>query len=83
MIDRSAQAAMVIVLERDETKGLQHTGGRSPHRAENLRHAVDWPRLRLKGEFHERAGSQRLLQLQQSTSHGNALEFCSCTPAIF
>ena len=83
MIDRGAQAAMVIVLKRDEAKRLQHAGRRLSHGAENLGHAMDWSRLRLKGEFHERTGSQRILQLQQSTGHGNGLEFCSCTPAIF
>jgi hypothetical protein len=83
MIDRRAQAAVVVILERDEAERLQYSVHRLPHGAQDLSHAMDWPRLRLKCQFDERTGSKGMLQLQQSTGHGDALEFSSCTPAIF
>ena len=73
MIKRCAQAAVVVILEGDEAERLQDAGNRPPHGTQYLSHAVDGPGLRLKCEFHERAVSQRMLQLQQSTGHGNVL----------
>ena len=55
---------MVIILKRNEPERLQHTRSRLPHRGQDLSHAVNWPRLRLKREFHKGAGSKRMLQLQ-------------------
>ncbi len=83
MIDRSAQAPMVIVLKRDETEGLQHASCGLSQGIENLRHAMHGPGLRLKCEFDKRSASQRMLQLQQSASYGNGLKFSFCTPAVF
>jgi len=74
---------MVVVLEGHEAEWLQYTSGRLPHRGQEFSHAVNRPRLRLKCEFDEGAGTKRMLQLQQPPSHRNTLEFGFCTPAIF
>jgi hypothetical protein len=83
VIDRCAQAEMVVILKRDETEWLEHASSRLPHGAEDFSHAVHRSRLRLKCEFDEGTGSKRMLQLQQSTGHGNGLEFGFCAPAVF
>ena len=83
MIDRGTQTPMIVILERDETKRLQHASICLSHGSEDFSHAVHRARLRLKREFDERTGSQSMRQLQQSASHGNGLEFGFCAPAIF
>ena len=83
MVQRRPQTAVVIVLERDEAERLQHAIRRLPHGTEDFSHAVHRARLRLKCDFDEVAGSQRLRQLQQSASHRNSLEFSFSVPAIF
>jgi len=60
VVERGAQAAMVFVFERDESKRLQYAIGHLPHRRQNLGHAVHWTGLRLKGNFDEVAASQRM-----------------------
>jgi hypothetical protein len=83
MIDRCAQAPMVVIFKRDETKGLEDSSICLSHGSEDFSHAVHWARLRLKREFDKGASTQRMLQLQQSTSHGDGLEFGFCAPAVF
>ena len=74
---------MIVILKRDESKGLEDSGIRLSHGSEDFSHAVHGARLRLKCEFDERTGSQSMRQLQESTGHGNRLEFGFCAPAIF
>ena len=83
VVERRPQAAVVVILKRDEAERLQHSLGRLPRRSEDLGHAVDRPRLRLKRQFDEGTVPQRTRQLQQSASRGNGLEFSFCAPAIF
>ncbi len=83
MIERRAQAAVVVVLERNEAERLQHAIRRLPRGAEDLRHAVHRAGLRLKGNFDEVALRQRMRQLQQATGRGNGLEFSFGAPAVF
>ncbi len=83
MIDRSPQTPMIVILKRDETKWLEYASICLSHGSEDFRHAMHRTRLRLKRQFDERTGSQSMRQLQQSTSHGNGLEFGFCAPAIF
>jgi hypothetical protein len=63
MIERGAQAAMVVILERDEAEWLQYAVGHFPHRSKNFGHAVHRAGLRLKGNFYEVTLSQGLGQL--------------------
>jgi hypothetical protein len=83
VVERGAQAAMILVLERDEAERLQYTIGHLPHCRQNLGHAVHWPGLRLKSNFDEVAASQRMRQPKQAASYGNGLEFSFCAPAVF
>jgi hypothetical protein len=83
VIERGAQAAMVVILKRDEAKRLQYAIGHLPHRGENFGHPVHRAGLRLKGNFDEVALSQGMRQLQQAASHGNSLELSFCAPAVF
>jgi len=53
MIKRSAQAAMVIVLNGHKAEGLQYAVVHFPHRAENFGHAVNRASLCLKRNFDE------------------------------
>ena len=83
MIERCPQAMVVVVLQRDEAEGLQYTLCRLAYRAQNLCHAVDRPRLRLKRNFDEVALLQRTRQSQESARDRDGLEFSFCVPAIF
>jgi hypothetical protein len=83
MIERGAQSAVVVVLNRHETEWLQHAVIQFPSGAEDFRHAVNRSGLSLEGDFDEVTGAQRLRQAQQASSHGDALEFGFCTAAIF
>jgi hypothetical protein len=74
---------MVVVLQRNEAEGLQHTIVHFPHRRKNFGHAVHRTGLRLKSNFDKVALSQRMGHLQQAASHGNSLEFGFGAPAIF
>jgi hypothetical protein len=83
VIEGGPQAAMVVILKRDEAERLQYAIGHLPHGGENFGHAVHWAGLRLKGNFDEVTLSQRLGHLQQAARHGNSLEFGFCEPAVF
>lgn len=83
MIERCAQAAVIIVFKRNETERLQYSRGSLPHRAENLGHTVYRPRLRLKCNLNELALRQRTRQFQQAASNRDGLEFSFSVPAIF
>ena len=83
VIQRRSQAAVVIVLERDETEGLQHAPSRIPHRTENLRHAVHRARLCLECNFNKLSMRQRTRQFEKAASDRDGLQFSFCVPAIF
>lgn len=53
MIERGAQAAVIVILKRHESEWLQHAVGHPPHRAQSLSHAMDRTRLSLKSDFDE------------------------------
>ena len=74
---------MIVVFERHEAERLEHALRRLLYRRQDLGHAVDWARLRLKRNFDEITLRQRLRQLQQSAGHRNDLEFSFSAPAIF
>ena len=74
---------MVVVLDRHEAEGLQDAVSQVAHGTENLRHAVDWTRLRLERDFDEVSLSERLCQTEQASGHGNGLEFGFRAAAIF
>jgi hypothetical protein len=74
---------MIVVFERHETEGLQNSGGRFPHRAENFRHAADGSGLRLECDFGKGALRQRIAQMQQSAGCGNGSKFSSSAVAVF
>lgn len=53
MIERGAQATVIVVLKRHESEWLQHSVGHTPHWAQGLSHTMDWTRLSLKSDFDE------------------------------
>ncbi len=83
VIERGAQAAMVIVLDGHEAEGLQHAVIQLLGRTEDFGHGVHRAGLRLKGDFYEVALSQRVGQAQQASGYGDGLEFGFCAAAIF
>jgi len=74
---------MVVVLQRHKAERLQHAVAHLPHWAENFGHTVHWASLRLKSNFNEVALPQRMGKTQQTSGHGNSLEFGFCTAAVF
>jgi len=74
---------MVVILDRDESKRLQNAVIDAPHWAQDFRHPMDRPCLRLEGDFHKVTFPQRLRQAEQSTSSRNGLEFSFGAAAIF
>jgi len=74
---------MVVILDRYKTEGLQDALVRLHHGAEDFGHAVHGTCLGLKRDFDEVALSQRVGQTEQSTRHGNGLEFRFGAAAIF
>jgi hypothetical protein len=64
MIERGAQAAVIVILKGHESEWLQHAVRYAPHRAQSLGHAMDWTRLCLKSDFDEIALAQRLSESQ-------------------
>ena len=83
MIERRAQAAMVVVLNGHEAEWLQHAFGCLPHRIEDFGHSVHRARLRLKRNLDEVAIGQRVSQVEQSACRGDGLEFSFGAPAVF
>ena len=53
MIERGAQAAVIVILKGHKSEWLQHAVRYAPHWAQSLSHAMDWTRLRLKRDFDE------------------------------
>jgi len=82
VIERRSQAAMVIILKRDEAERLQYAAGHL-HGTEDFGHAMNWAGLGLKGNFDKVTLSQTMGHLQQPAGHGNGLEVSFCTPAVF
>ena len=83
VIERSPQAAVVVILQRDEAEGLEHARCSLAHGTQNLCHAVNRTRLGLKRNFYEVAFSQRTRQLQESAGYRYGLEFSFSVPAVF
>jgi hypothetical protein len=83
VIERGAQAAMVIILNRDKAEGLQYAVFQLLRRAEDFGHGVHRSGLRLKGNFYEIALSQRIGDPQQASGHGDGLEFGFGASAVF
>jgi len=55
MVHRGSQAAMVVILERNKTEGLEHAIRPLTHGLKDFGHAVHWARLRLKRKFDKSA----------------------------
>jgi hypothetical protein len=53
VIERGAQAAVIVILKRHESERLQHAVGHAPHWAQSLGHAMYWTRFCLKRDFDE------------------------------
>ena len=83
VIQRSTQAPVIVIFNRDEAEGLQHAIVHLPRWAQNFGHAVHRPCLRLKCNLDEVTLRQRLGQLQQAPGHGDGLEFSFGAPAVF
>jgi hypothetical protein len=83
MIKRRTKAAMIVVLNRHKTEGLQNSVCHFPHGAEDFGHAMHRASLRLEGNFDKVALGERLGQTEQSSGHGNGLEVGFGAAAIF
>ena len=83
MVERGAQAPVVIIFERNEAEGLQHSSARLASRTEKLGHAVYGTGLGLKCDFDEITLAERRRQLQEPASCRDGLEFSFCAAAIF
>lgn len=83
VIERRAQAAVVVILERDKAERLQHSIPSLLHGAEYLGHGAYRARLRLKGNFDEIALGKWTRHSQQSARRRNGLEFSVSVPAVF
>src|ERR1700730_2863753 len=83
VIERRSQAAMVIILKRDEAERLQYAAAPRARGTEYLSLAMSWAGLSLKGNFDKVTLSQTMGHLQQPAGHGNGLEFSFRTPAVF
>jgi hypothetical protein len=83
VIERCAQAAVVVILERHEAERLQDALSRFARRAQDFGHAVHRPGLSLERDFYEVALAQRLRYAQQASGHGDGLEFSFGAAAVF
>ncbi len=83
VIERRAQAAMIVIFKRHEAERLQHSAGYLAHGTENFRHAMNRAGLRLKSHFDEVALRKRLGQLQEPAGDRDGLEFRFGAAAVF
>jgi hypothetical protein len=83
VINRGPQAAVVIIVKRDESERLQNASSRFPCRREKFGHPVHRARLGLKGDFDKIALAKRRGHLQQTAGDGNGLKFSFGAAAIF
>jgi hypothetical protein len=74
---------MVVVLDGHEAERLQHAVGQLLRGAEDLGHTVDRTGLSLERDLDKVARAQRLLQAQQASGNGDAVEFSFRAAAIF
>jgi len=83
MIERRAQAPVIVIFERDKAERLEHSIFRFPHGTEYFSHGAYRTGLGLKGNFDEIALGKRTRQSQQSARRRNGLEFSVSVSAIF
>ena len=83
MIERTAQAAMIVVFERDEPERLQNSIRHLARRAQNFSHAMHRAGLGLKRDLNKVALPQRLRQPQQASGGGDGLKFSFGAAAVF
>ncbi len=83
MVERRAQAAVIIVFKRNEAEWLQHASARFFRGTQQFGHAMHGTGLRLEGNFDKIALPQRSWQMEQSAGRRNGLKFCFCAAAIF
>lgn len=83
MIQRIAQAAVVVIFNGNEPEWLQHSVGKVPHRAENFGHAVHRTGLSLESNFDKVALGEGLSQTKQSASYGNGLQVSFGATSVF
>lgn len=83
MIERVAQAPVIVIFKCYESERLEHTVGHTSHWAEDFGHAVHRSRLGLERDFHEIALGERLSQTQQAASNRNALQFGLGAASVF
>jgi len=74
---------MVVVPERHEAEGLQHTCRRGAGGTEDFGHALHRAGFCLEGNLDEIAFPQALSHLEQAAGDRNTSEFSSRASAIF
>jgi len=83
VLERCAQAAMVVVFDGHEAERLQNAARQAAHGTEHFGHAMNRAGLGLERNFDELALPERFRQLQKAASHRNALEFGFGAPPVF
>src|SRR5579863_8037229 len=69
-----AELLMVVVIERDETEGLENAALTFSHWLQHFGHALHVAGLRLEGDFDEVSLGERPLQLQQAAGDGDQMD---------
>ena len=82
-IERHAQLAVVIVAQGDEAKGLQAGALKLARGLKHFGHTMDGALAGMKGNLHEIAGREFVLQLEQTAGDGNGLQFGTRPLATF
>lgn len=83
VVERGAEAAVVVVFDGHEAERLQHTVSEFARRAEDFGHAMHGTGLRLEGDFDEVSLPERMLQAEQASGDGDSLEFGFGPAAVF
>ena len=83
VVERRAQAAVIVIFQRNESEWLQDASAGFFRWAQQFGHSVYGAGLRLERDFDKIALSERGRQLQQAASRRNGLQFSFCAPAIF
>ena len=83
MVQRHAQTAVIVIVQRDEAEWLKHPSVRLAGCTQKLSHAVHWSGLRLESDLDEIALAQRGRHLQKPSGGRDGLEFSFCATAVF
>jgi len=72
---------MVVVAQGHKTERLKTRGRKLARGLQHLRHRIDGARPAVESYFHEIAGGELMLHLQQAAGYRDRLKFCARTLA--